>query len=137
MDIFESLENLNVSEECFQSILSIIEEYINETSKDTILNLWGKRLRNARDAEFDKNNAERMLVHYSGFRNPKLKSSKKLHVLNKIHDEAWYNYRKETGKKDKTEQHIKSWANKVKGEDAYLNDKVLYPHINYAKKDND
>ena len=30
MDIFESLESLNVSEECFNSIMSIIEEYINE-----------------------------------------------------------------------------------------------------------
>ena len=32
MNIFESLENLNVSEECFQSILSIAEEIINEVS---------------------------------------------------------------------------------------------------------
>lgn len=31
MDIFEQLENLNISEECFDDILSIIEEYINET----------------------------------------------------------------------------------------------------------
>ena len=45
MDIFESLENLNVSEECLEDILSIVEEVINE-SKDTIYqsieNKYGK-----------------------------------------------------------------------------------------------
>ena len=32
MDIFESLENLNVSEECFDDIMGIVEEIINEVS---------------------------------------------------------------------------------------------------------
>ena len=32
--IFESLENLNVSEECFNSIISIVEEIINERNKE-------------------------------------------------------------------------------------------------------
>ena len=35
MSIFESLENLNVSEECFNDILSILEEYINELNSKT------------------------------------------------------------------------------------------------------
>ena len=30
MDIFESLENLNVSEECFDDIVSIVEEILSE-----------------------------------------------------------------------------------------------------------
>lgn len=30
MDIFESLENLNVSEECFEDILGIVEELLSE-----------------------------------------------------------------------------------------------------------
>ena len=30
MDIFESLENLNVSEGCFDEIVGIVEEIINE-----------------------------------------------------------------------------------------------------------
>ena len=34
MDIFESLENLNVSEECFEEIMGLVEEVINEVSKD-------------------------------------------------------------------------------------------------------
>ena len=32
--IFESLENLNISEACFKDIVSIIEEIIDEVSKD-------------------------------------------------------------------------------------------------------
>lgn len=32
MDIFESLENLSVSEECFNEIMGLVEEYINEVS---------------------------------------------------------------------------------------------------------
>lgn len=34
MDIFESLENLEVSERCFKDIVSIIEEIIDEVSKE-------------------------------------------------------------------------------------------------------
>ena len=34
MDIFESLENLNVSEECFGDIVSIVEAIINEVSDE-------------------------------------------------------------------------------------------------------
>lgn len=30
MNIFESLENLNVSEECFEDIIGLVEEYIHE-----------------------------------------------------------------------------------------------------------
>ena len=33
MNIFESLENLAVSEECFDDIMGIVEEYINELNK--------------------------------------------------------------------------------------------------------
>ena len=36
MDIFESLENLNVSEGCFEDIIKIVEEYINELKNSTI-----------------------------------------------------------------------------------------------------
>ena len=34
MDIFESLENLNVSEECFEDIIGIVEEYISEKTSE-------------------------------------------------------------------------------------------------------
>lgn len=35
MGIFESLENLNVSEGCFEDIVGLVEEYINEYDPDT------------------------------------------------------------------------------------------------------
>ena len=34
MNIFESLENLNVSEECFDGIMGLVEEYISERNKE-------------------------------------------------------------------------------------------------------
>ena len=42
MDIFESLENLNVSEECFGDILGIIVECINEDLPNYIIKKYGK-----------------------------------------------------------------------------------------------
>lgn len=42
MDIFESLENLNVSEECFDDILGIMEELLNESLKDMSDRLFSK-----------------------------------------------------------------------------------------------
>lgn len=35
MDIFESLENLNVSEKCFKNITELVENYINELNDGT------------------------------------------------------------------------------------------------------
>ena len=43
MGIFEQLENLNVSEECFDDILGIVEEYINEVS----VNMWKNAAKNS------------------------------------------------------------------------------------------
>lgn len=34
MDIFESLENLNVSEGCFEDIINIVEDILNEREQD-------------------------------------------------------------------------------------------------------
>ena len=46
MGIFESLENLNVSEECLNDILNIVEEYINERNKENKIkkNNWENNL---------------------------------------------------------------------------------------------
>ena len=49
MDIFESLENLNVSEECFEDIVGLVEKYLNEGDTST---------RNSRG--IDKFNANRL-----------------------------------------------------------------------------
>ena len=43
MNIFESLENLNVSEECFDEIMGLVEEVINEVS----VNMWKQAAQNS------------------------------------------------------------------------------------------
>ena len=69
MNILESLENLNVSEECFEDILSIVETLINETT-NSMLNLPQGRL-------------EKLYKKY--FPNSKVPSKKRLGELsNKI-----------------------------------------------------
>lgn len=58
MDIFESLENLNVSEECFDDIMDIIESLVGMASKKygegspqqwKAENLWNKSYNQAQD----------------------------------------------------------------------------------------
>ena len=41
MDIFENLEELNVSEECFNDIMDIVEELLNETVLNQIKKVYG------------------------------------------------------------------------------------------------
>ena len=51
MDIFESLENLEISEECFDEIMGLVEEYINELKNSTIektLDAHRERVMNAK-----------------------------------------------------------------------------------------
>lgn len=49
MNIYESLENLQVSEECFDEIMGIVEELLNESNPETIQKVANKR---AYDAGF-------------------------------------------------------------------------------------
>ena len=58
MDIFESLENLQVSEGCFDEIMGIVEEYINELHPDTIKSFIKKRGEQKIEAEKNFNKAK-------------------------------------------------------------------------------
>ena len=51
MDIFESLENLSVSEKCFNDIIRLAEEFINEVSKEVADEVSLQRYINRRDAD--------------------------------------------------------------------------------------
>ena len=42
MDIFESLENLPVSEECFDEIMGLVEEILSEDIETTIKDKYGE-----------------------------------------------------------------------------------------------
>ena len=50
MNIFEELENLNVSEECFNDIMDIVEEIINEVS----VNKWRESAKNSTPLRAEK-----------------------------------------------------------------------------------
>ena len=50
MSIFESLENLNVSEECFNEIMDMINEYIPLKKMNTLSNVHIKRKVATKDA---------------------------------------------------------------------------------------
>ena len=52
MSIFESLENLNVSEECFKDIMDIVEEML--TDKEWKLYKAAKKVRKTRGEEADQ-----------------------------------------------------------------------------------
>ena len=84
MDIFESLENLNVSEECFNDIISIVEEYINESTREVL------------DAKQNKlwNKANRIMV--TPFKTPKYKER-----ANQIYKNTHKQLRHLEGLKDK------------------------------------
>lgn len=65
MNIFESLENLPVSEECFDDIMGLVEEFINELDKETIKSFIKKRGEQKTEAEkkFNKAKAEGTATH--------------------------------------------------------------------------
>ena len=52
MNIFESLENLPVSEECFDDIMGIVEELLNEDLHHYIQKKYNEKIENARKKEY-------------------------------------------------------------------------------------
>lgn len=51
MNIFEELESLNVSEECFNDLMDIVEEIINELNDSTVQSMFDKRKKRSVQAE--------------------------------------------------------------------------------------
>ena len=81
MDIFESLENLNVSEECFDEIMGLVEEVINELYPATPRNVEkavNRRIKQYKKAGEDLAKAEKE-SEKSGLRETRL--GKKFHNL--------------------------------------------------------
>ena len=95
MSIFEDLENLNVSEECFNNIVDIIEEYINELELSVIDRWYPKRVKNREEAH----KKAATLYH---------DDSTNVEELDKAAKDA-----KE--KEEKARKLLNSWALKVKG----------------------
>lgn len=99
----------------------LIEELINEVSKKAAENLWNGRVRNTKNAEKDKNNANRAAAYYGMIQDKDLKHPNTSLELHNNALEASTKLSKAEDKQNKTEARIKSWAKKVKGVDAYPN----------------
>ena len=80
MDIFESLENLNVSEECFDDILILTEEIINEVSNRKVLNTYNQRVKNVSTIKSKLNNYEQKM------KSPRISSENKEKYTKKLED---------------------------------------------------
>lgn len=83
MSILESLENLNVSEECFKDIISLVEELLGENAVDDY----------AAKKEEEYKNARKLVKHYA----------------NTSDKEASKQYNKQVGKVKKAENRV-MWA---------------------------
>lgn len=98
MDIFESLENLNVSEECFNDIVELVEEYLGEGRREgeTLQAYKSRLIDDQMDKQGDKYyNTLTKLVHSDNYdsRHGKKESS----LSKKLNDDslkALANYRK-------------------------------------------
>lgn len=62
MDIFESLENLNVSEKCFDDILNIVERYVVHTFQNKI----GNSNFSAKSPEEAQDRIKKLKLDYKG-----------------------------------------------------------------------
>ena len=87
MDIFENLENLNVSEACFEDILSILEEYINEVTVGKL----ARAIENVKEKR--KQDAENAIQ--------KAKEAREKYLQNRHDDNAYIEYDKARDAADK------------------------------------
>ena len=97
-NVFESLENLNVSEKCYNDIMNIVEEIINEVSKDTVEKAKAKLASKQVRASLNK-------LEYNG------NDSKEIEKLEKEQEEA-------NKKNDRFEATKRKWefSKKLKGD---------------------
>ena len=104
MNIFESLENLNVSEECFNSIMDIVEEIINEISDDLAQQPWRRKEEISKKRRKKAiSGTEKERIDYEDAFNDELKHKAKYDSWFKGKAERMKKYRekKEKGKDDK------------------------------------
>ena len=122
MDIFESLENLEISEECFDEIMGIVEEYINELKDSTVGSMYQKR------KEIEKKADEK--AHYADTvgqtalaKAKKEKDTEKQKKIKDFIDKSYNDQVNATSKRLKSVNNIKNWARKMRGINVYTDDK--------------
>ena len=109
MDIFESLENLNVSEECFDEIMDMVEELLEGYNlRDTVRNVQGM--------------AYKEMQQERGKKNPQYKILDKLKELTK-------SYADRTGVKDDhyLGDNLEKAAMNQRSDSDFYNNKIYQP----------
>ena len=113
MNIFESLEKLDVSEECFEDIMGIVEEYINELKDSTVDSMYQKRKNIERKADRKAEYAH--TVGETALNKAKNSGDKeKAKSIKKFIDNADDEQRKTTSKRVKAQNTISKWARKMR-----------------------
>ena len=137
MNIFESLENLNVSEECFNDIMDIVEEIINEDAEETKRRLTDKyapilkaKRRNL-DLKVKKGQKDLRYAKYSNDLSKKIQgyAQKDLNkaendvfdvMLNKEH--TYDDYKKVANARKKAQRELQDWNRDVKQGESKIKD---------------
>lgn len=116
MDIFENLENLAVSEECFNDIMGIVEEIINEGPSVERVRKAAENSISARQAKFEKEagDPDALPINPNAYKKAadKLFAAKKMAQLPKGDNRDYSKLRKAARKvrMDRDEQAEDAWA---------------------------
>jgi hypothetical protein len=74
--IFKSLENLNVSEECFDDIMNMVEEMLSENIRDAIITKHGEPTYTSR-GQYPKNKSAKLIYKAAQAREDDIKNTVK------------------------------------------------------------
>lgn len=111
--IFESLENLNVSEECFNDILGIVEEYINELKAPTpelATKVFDRKAKQLEQNSQDFKNMGKVMntpISQTASKDTKIGDLPKLVQANKNYESNLHNVKRNL---DKGGQRLRNWA---------------------------
>ena len=114
MNIFESLENLNVSEECFDDVLRIVEEYISEIYDSTVASMYKKRKEIEKKADNKADYADTVGQTVLS-RAKKEKNEEGAKKAKEFIEKAYSDQVGATKKRLKAARTIKNWARKMRG----------------------
>ena len=118
-NIFESLENLNVSEECFNDIMGIVEELLSENIRDAIIAKHGEPTYTSK-GQYPKNKSAKLIYKAAQARKEDIKNTVKGKWGNPYRDltnDEWDNYFKLQRKR----YQMRSFDKLGKGMDPYKN----------------
>ena len=93
-NIFESLENLPISEECFNDIVDIVEELLSENIRDAIISKHGEPTYTSK-GQYPKNKSAKLIYKAAQAREEDIKNTVKGKWGNPYRDltnDEWDNY---------------------------------------------